>query len=250
MLTPEQKAQIARENGAKSKGPVTEEGKEHSKRNAITHGHRATVLKLIVPPHSACLANEDRQAFYKLFDMLTAKYRPADETELTIIREIAEFQWKINRNKQLEAALYNRELMRQATRTPGSLPELRDLEISIAAQEALTGNRTIAELRKDTQTGLRAISHLQRRLAQLQKTWPGADPVPPTPAEERQLHLVQPDDDDRTNPEVSANPTESTKTFDVNGPVTPSVVKLYTDIFHPKTLELVSRQPIPEPKAA
>ena len=99
MISKERKAEIARENGAKSQGPTSEEGKEKCARNAITHGERAQALKLMVPPHSACLANEDRQAFYKMYDNLTAKYRPADETEQQLVREIADFQWKSLRNK-------------------------------------------------------------------------------------------------------------------------------------------------------
>ena len=179
----EQKAQIDRENGAKSKGAVTLECKEHS-------GRRATALKLLVPPPSVCLANEDRQAFYHLFDKLTAKFRPADDTELALVREIAEFQWKNTRNKRMEAALFNRELVRQGTRIQPSFPELRDLEVSLAAQEALTGNKTVAELRRDTQTNLRALASLERRLAHLQANWPAAEVVPPTPPEARKIHLV------------------------------------------------------------
>ena len=246
----EQKAQVARENGAKSKGPVTPEGKEHSRRNRITHGQRATALKLLVPPHSACLANEDRQAFYNLFDKLTAKFRPADDTELALVREIAEFQWKNTRNKQMEAALFNRELVRQGTRIQPSLPELRDLEISLAAQEALTGNKTVAELRRDTQTNLRAVAALQRRLAHLQAQWPGAEVVPPTPEEDRKLPLVRPEPADvRTDAESPQPPENTAKEFHVNGPVTAKVVELYSSIFHPSHLELVGHEPL-DPEAA
>ncbi|MFN0106905.1 MAG: hypothetical protein ACKV2U_33030 [Bryobacteraceae bacterium] len=231
MITNERKTEIARENGAKSKGPKTEEGKEKCARNAITHGERAQALRLIVPPHSACLANEDRQAFYKMYDDLRAKYRPADETEQQLVREIAGFQWKSTRNKQMESAIFNRELMRQATRTPGTLPELRDLEISVAAQEALTGNSTIAELRKDTCVCLRAIAQLQHRLLQLQKNWPAAAPVPPAPEKN--------DIDERTDP----NRENTAQTYDINGPVTPSVINLYREIFHKNELDLVGREP-------
>ena len=231
MITKDRKAEIARENGAKSKGPTSEAGKEKCARNAITHGERAQALKLIIPPHSACLANEDRQAFYKLYDNLIAKYRPADETEQGVVKEIVDFQWKSMRNKQMESAIFNRELMRQGTRTPGSIPELRDLEISIAAQEALTGNKTIAELRKDTQLCLRIIAQLQRRLKELQKTWPAAAPVPPAP--ERN------DIDEQTDP----NSENTAQTFDINGPVTPNVVNLYREIFHKNEFELVGHEP-------
>jgi hypothetical protein len=238
MITADRKAQLARENGAKSKGPVTEKGKQTCARNAITHGERAQALKLIVPPHSACLANEDRQAFYKLYDNLTSKYRPADETELALVREMADFQWKSTRNKQIESAIFNRELMRQGPRTPGSIPELRDLEISLAAQEALTGNRTIAELRKDTLVCLRAITQLQRRLLQLQKNWPAAAPVPPA----REI--------DELNEQTNPNSENTAQTYDINGPVTPGVINLYREIFHKDEITLVGREPIAEPKAA
>jgi len=238
MISKDRKAEIARENGAKSKGPLTPETKEKCARNAISHGERAQALKLIVPPHSACLANEDRQAFYKLYDNLIAKYRPADETEQALVREIVDFQWKSIRNKQMESAIFNRELIRQATRTPGSMPELRDLEISVAAQEALTGNKTIAELRKDTQVCIRSITHLQRRLKELQKTWPAASEVPPAPEK------------DDINEQTDPNSENTAQTYDINGSVAPDVINLYRDIFHKNDINLVGRGPIPSKDAA
>jgi hypothetical protein len=45
-LTPEQRANISRLNGSKSKGPVTEQGKRKSRANALQHGLRAEVLPL------------------------------------------------------------------------------------------------------------------------------------------------------------------------------------------------------------
>jgi len=251
MLTKEQKAQIARENGAKSKGPVTPEGKEHSRRNAITHGERAATLKLIIPPHSACLANEARQAFYTMLDQLIAKYRPADETEMQIVREIADYHWKSTRNKQMESAIFNRELIRQAHTIQPSIPELRDLEISVAAQEALTGNRTIAELRKDTQICLRAVSVLQRRLRDLQKHWPPAAPVPPAPEQNDVPEDDYPETEAETQaPETSKRTNPSSPTFHVTGPVTPDVINLYRGIFHKDSVHLVGHEPLPDPKGA
>jgi hypothetical protein len=45
-LTPEQRSEISRQNGKKSRGPVTEEGKARSRQNAMKHGLRAEILPL------------------------------------------------------------------------------------------------------------------------------------------------------------------------------------------------------------
>ena len=198
MISKDRKAETARENNAKSKGTIIGEGEEKCAPNAINHGERAEERNASVPPHSACVGNEDRQAYDKLCGNLTAKYLPADEIEQDIVGEIADFQWKSIRNKQMESAIFNREITRQAAAT---IAERSDLEISIAAHEALTGNRTVAELRKDTQICLRAIAQLQRRLLQLQKTWPAATPVPPVPEKD--------EIDEQTNQKSEDSPAQN-----------------------------------------
>ena len=253
-MTRERKAEIARENGAKSKGPVTPEGKEQSKRNAIKHGDRATALRLLIPPHSACLANEDRQAFYKLFDALTAKFRPADDTEIQLVREIADYQWKLGRNQKIEAAMFNRELLRQGSRLVPSMPELFHLETQIAAHEALTGNATIAELRRDAQSCIRILAQLQRRFFQLKKNCPPADPIPPTTAEDRKEFIIHDPNDKGTDeipPPAGPQPVETTeKSPNSNESATENVFELFTRIADKKSIEFVADQPPPEPEAA
>src|SRR3954454_21524640 len=49
-LTPEERAEVSRRNGAKSRGPKTEAGRAASFRNSTNHGMRARVL---------VMANED-----------------------------------------------------------------------------------------------------------------------------------------------------------------------------------------------
>jgi hypothetical protein len=61
--TEAQKA-AARENGKKSRGPVTEEGKERSRRNALKHGYRAQSLAT-APPDFAAEASAETVLFYR-----------------------------------------------------------------------------------------------------------------------------------------------------------------------------------------
>src|SRR5689334_12600555 len=45
-ITEEERAEVRRRNGAKSRGPVTDAGKERSRQNAMKHGLSARVLAL------------------------------------------------------------------------------------------------------------------------------------------------------------------------------------------------------------
>ena len=94
--TPEERARIARENGAKSKGPVTPEGKAASSRNAIKTGEHST-SKSVYTPHPSVLTNEDRQGFFQLVDELVQIYNPANQLALDIVNEIANARWYIDR---------------------------------------------------------------------------------------------------------------------------------------------------------
>jgi hypothetical protein len=114
----------------------------------------------------------------------------------------------------MESALYNRELLRQAHKIEPSAPELRDLEIALAAHEALTGNKTVAELRRHTQTCSRTLSRLQRRYIELRKHFePAPEQTQPDPVQDVE------------------NTEKPKKVYPINGPATGSVRRLYESVF-------------------
>ena len=105
VLTAEQKqrrAETARRNGAKSKGPVTIEGKHRSSMNAITVGKYVDVHDEEVPAFAPILTVEDRKAYVRLHQANLRQYRPQSENEHNIVRHITAAQFEHERFCTLE----------------------------------------------------------------------------------------------------------------------------------------------------
>src|SRR4051794_23468401 len=66
-LTPEERAEVSRRNGARSRGPKTEAGRAAASRNSTKHGMRAKVT---------VMANEDPEVVAALVAEWDDHYRP------------------------------------------------------------------------------------------------------------------------------------------------------------------------------
>lgn len=93
-LTP---ADIARRNGALSKGPITEVGKARSARNAIRHGICARTMPPLDPEDAAALAS--------LRAAMLARHQPLDEAEAHWVEELVFVAWRQRRLRVLEDAV-------------------------------------------------------------------------------------------------------------------------------------------------
>jgi hypothetical protein len=89
----------SRANGARSRGPVTPEGKQRSAANAVRHGllARAVVLQ-----------HESAPAFRALLDDFIACHHPRNSVELGYVEEMVVCQWRIRRCWAIETALIDR----------------------------------------------------------------------------------------------------------------------------------------------
>lgn len=94
------KSETARINGAKSKGPVTAEGKHRSSRNALKHGLSAQVIVL---PH------EDRPLYERLRDSYFEDFQPATQSEADLVEAMVTARWRLNRAAGIEAKLFEKE---------------------------------------------------------------------------------------------------------------------------------------------
>jgi hypothetical protein len=233
MLTTEQRAAINRANAQKSTGPKTEAGKARSSRNAIKHGERATTLKLFVPPQTAVQAHEDRTAFYKLFDAHIAKYRPNDEIELSIVRQIADCEWDINREAETKTAIANFELLKLVDQIQNDDSGIASLQIQVGIARALAADPAVAFGQKRVAFLRREITRLEKRYFQLKKQCPAATPAVCDAAPDKADNLLN----EKGEP-VAETPNEP-KIIHVKGPITPPVVEMYQALNPNRQLHLV-----------
>ena len=85
-----------RENSARSTGPATAAGKAISSQNATRHG--LTSKQIVLP-------GEDPAEYDALRESLFEQYDPANETERTLVEEIAAGSWRLARARRHETAI-------------------------------------------------------------------------------------------------------------------------------------------------
>jgi hypothetical protein len=96
---PRTSAQVeaARRNGARSRGPVTPEGKRRSSANALKHGRSAL--------HHLILEGEDPDELEGLTARLLGEIGAEGELEARLVRRLAVAFWKGERAERMEVAL-------------------------------------------------------------------------------------------------------------------------------------------------
>jgi hypothetical protein len=92
------RAEASRKNGAKSRGPQTEEGKARSAQNALKHGMRAR-KHLVLP-------DEDAAEFTDLEAALVDELAPVGALQTVLARRVAVAAWRLARADRIEAELF------------------------------------------------------------------------------------------------------------------------------------------------
>jgi len=99
------KAEAARANGAKSRGPATPEGRAKSSRNSLRHGFSAK---------SVLLPAESHEQFQLLLDAHIQQFHPANPVEMDLVEAMAVARWRLRRIWAIETSLFAHELQRRA----------------------------------------------------------------------------------------------------------------------------------------
>ena len=184
-ITPEERARIARENGAKSKGPVTPEGKERSSMNALKSGEYANKFAPF-EPHYAVVCHEDRAAFKQLHQSFVHIYQPANIVAHDLVRDMAIARWQIERLHVVLTMNWNTALF-DARKAPITLPaELADIEyMSRATNILLAGTAVVARINREIVRLQKQVAFLQRQLKFVHQNFPRVAPdlTQPDPVE-------------------------------------------------------------------
>jgi len=97
MLISEKQQEANRRNAQHSSGPVTPEGKEAVRLNALKYGLRA---------RDTILPGEDVEEYKRFWDDLEADWQPQTRTERLHVETIATSQWLLARVAKIESRIY------------------------------------------------------------------------------------------------------------------------------------------------
>jgi hypothetical protein len=95
------RAEASRINGAKSRGPVTPEGKARSSQNALKHG---------LASRAVVLFNECQEEYDALLLEYRTLFKPMDQYEADLVTDIVNARWRIRRIQRFETAAIDLQL--------------------------------------------------------------------------------------------------------------------------------------------
>ncbi|MCC6362582.1 MAG: hypothetical protein IT165_03610, partial [Bryobacterales bacterium] len=95
------RAEASRINGAKSRGPVTPEGKARSSQNALKHG---------LASRAVVLFNESHEEYDALLLEYRTLFKPMDQYEADRVTDIVNARWRIRRIQRFETAVIDLQL--------------------------------------------------------------------------------------------------------------------------------------------
>ena len=145
-MTKEERAEISRRNGAKSKGPKTEEGRRSIADANTTHGLYRNVVTV--------LDIESQEAFDRLREAAFQHWTPRNLMESQFVEELVDYSWRINRLRLSATVETNAAVMRVR----------QSITTTIRAHAAVS----MAEVESSTPQG--ALQMIQRRINALMLT--------------------------------------------------------------------------------
>jgi hypothetical protein len=168
------KSETARANGAKSRGPVTPEGRATSSRNSLRHGFTAA---------SVVLPTESQEDFQALLDSYTDQFHPQGGVEMDLVQTMAAARWRLRRISTIETTLLNNEMTSRAKECRRELhcPD-DDARLAWVFRKLADNGQSLALLMRYEGTLNRSYDRAFKQLLLLQSTRNRTPPNEPKPA--------------------------------------------------------------------
>ncbi len=244
-MSSQRRIDSSRANGAKSRGPVTPEGKRKSSRNAIRHGFLAEAV---------VLDSERTPAFYDLLNDLIREHNAQTETQLNLIETMTMARWRIARLWAIEREVLQTEMEKPEHESDDVAANLTKAFRALAERDGILGllNRYEARLDRQYSRALNLLIKLadpnspltqfrnmsDTNLVPLPDS-PSGIGLPACPAAEGGAHPHP------NQPEASPEPESGAE----SGPATPETAPNPPDspVF-PPSREIQSQNPAPDPQ--
>ena len=188
------KSEQARINGARSRGPITAEGKRRSSMNALKTGKFAK--------NAAVLSTEDASAFDEHLQDYIRRFKPECPVVMRLVHELASIDWRLARNLAMATNHIENEMEVQAPalRLAGANPS--HLKRTTVAAASAVDRSSFSEFLSRSETRLiYARDSTLRALRQIRTgyslTTPSNEILSPQP--------LDPDFEPRNEPKTSLN---------------------------------------------
>ena len=130
----EKQIQASRANGARSRGPVTAQGKRNSSRNNLRHGFSI---------HDSSLDRNPPAAFTYLKAQYTADFQPATAQEIHLVHAMAVARWRIFLVQEAEKRALDKALAGQKASSAGPIPPMIPMMRGVFAFEDVPERRPL-----------------------------------------------------------------------------------------------------------
>ncbi len=191
-MTSNLKSETARINGAKSKGPVTPEGKARSSTNARRHGLASAPI---------LLPGESKEDFQQLLADYMDQFHPRTPVETDLVETMAISRWRLRRVLTFEASLFDEEMQERDKSAAWVFQKFANYSTTLTVLLRYEGH-----LNRSFDKALKQLLLLRSKLPNEPKVGQVPDlpsPVPNEPTEPRPAAKIQ---NEPTSPEVGQVP--------------------------------------------
>jgi hypothetical protein len=168
------KINSARNNGAKSRGPVTPEGRSASSMNAVRHALSSKTL---------VTSTESAADYQSLLDSFVDEYRPQGPTEAALVHRLACSVWRAHRYDSVETGMFDVEIERQAEDVDEEYVQIEpNQRLSLAFTSIVANSRKLEVLNRYALRDQRAFDKTLKLLLEIQASRPNQPQSPATPS--------------------------------------------------------------------